>query len=315
MAEGPGGGQAQAAVPSADEWVVAVFGIDPAAWPAGGGSVPGPASAGSVGGTSEDGTIPSRPWSEVVDEALHGPAEYVPPLNIDPKVLASEDAKFAGPEGRKFKARIEDAAKKVQLDPGLLAAALLAEESRETFTKSSGKENTFHIGADDFLEKMSAIQKEVPAAKDLHVTPAVTNVNEQNRTVHTGTFKAEDAVLVDAVYLKFGELQVRKAFKALGSDFDTLTPELKFAFTRLAMNPGKDSVKTQVQKFLQTRDIADTAPGILIRTGVKTQDAGKLQSGATRVAGIGVHLSQKVFGTRFVGSDQALKPPQAAKPE
>jgi hypothetical protein len=237
----------------------------------------------------------------------------VPKLNIDPKVLASEDAKFDGPEGQKFKARIEDAAKKVQLDPGLLAAALLAEESRDTFTKSSGEENTFHIGADDFLEKMSAIQKEIPAANDLHVTPVAVNTNEQSRRVQTGKFKADDAVLVDAVYLKFGELQVRKAFTALGSDFDTLTPELKFAFTRLAMNPGKDSVKTQVEKFLKTRDIADTAPGVLIRTGVKDQDARKPQSGATRVAAIGIHLSQKIFGTRYVASDQALEPPRPAK--
>ncbi len=305
--------QTTTAILGPDQWVLAVFGIDPGAPISGGGTATGPLPA-APGQVGDAGTIPSRAWPEVADEALHGPAEYVPKLNIDPKVLASEDAEFDGPEGQKFKERIEDAAKKVQLDPGLLAAALLAEESRNTFTKSSGEENTFHIGADDFLEKMSAIKKEIPAAEGLEVIPIVVNVNEQRRKVTTGKFKAEDAVLVDAVYLKFGELQVRKAFTALGSDFDTLTPELKFAFTRLAMNPGKDSVKTQVEKFLKTRDIADTAPGVLIRTGVKDQDARKPQSGATRVAGIGVHLSQKIFGTRYMASGQTLEPPKPAKP-
>src|SRR4051794_20027552 len=83
--------------PGPDQWVLAVFGIDPGTSTSGGGPAPGPSLSAS-GQVSDDGIIPSRPWPEVVDEALHGPPEYVPKLNIDPKVLASEDAKFDGPE-------------------------------------------------------------------------------------------------------------------------------------------------------------------------------------------------------------------------
>jgi hypothetical protein len=48
---------------------------------------------------------------------------------------------------------------------------------------------------------------------------------------------------------------------------------------------------------------------------VKTQDARKPQSGATRVAGIGVHLSQKVFGNVYEPSSLELKKPKTPAKE
>lgn len=285
-------------------WASDFCGIDVVA------AAPGGSGTAQAADAPDDGIIPARPLRDVVDEALHGPPEYVPSLNIDPAILASEDKKFEGAEGERFKALVQDAATKVGLDPGLLAAALLAEEARGSFTKTSGEQDTFTIGADDYLSKRAEIERRIPAAKEIKITPIGEDENEQTRKVKSGAFRADQAVLVDAVYLKHGELKVRDAFEAQGADFDTLTPELKFAFTRLAMNPGKTPVAEQVKKFLATRDIADTAPDILIRTGIKGQDARKPQSGATRVSAIGVHLSQKVFGNVYTASSLSLAPPQ-----
>jgi RHS repeat-associated protein len=255
-------------------------------------------------------TIPSRPWKEIMNEILYGPPEYVPKLNIASKVLAQEDKLFEGTQGERFKKLIEEAAAKVDLDPGFLAASLIAEESRSSFTKTSGEQDTFVIGADDYVAKKADIDKRIPAASEIHFTSITRDFNEQGREVQTGHFDATKAVLVDAIYLKYGELKVRDVFKAHGVEFESLTPELRFAFTRLAMNPGKTPVESQIEKFLSTRDIADTAPGVLIRTGVTKQDISKPQSGATLVAGRAIHLSQKVFGNVYVPSSQSLITPK-----
>ena len=260
----------------------------------------------------ESDLIPAPPLSDVVDEALRGPREYKPPLNISDRVLKEEDGEFTGPNGELFKKRVEEAAAKVGLDAGLLAASLLAEWSRDdAFTKKSGKENTAKVGADDYLEKEEEIRNRIPAAQEVRVSDAgdaETFKNEEGRVIRRGKFDATKAVLVGAIYLKHGELKVRDALARHGVDFDSLTPELRFAFTRLAMNPGKEPVDKQIERFLLTRDIADTAPGILIRTGVRKQDRRKPQSGATLVAARGLHLSQKVFGNVYEPSSQSLVP-------
>jgi RHS repeat-associated protein len=266
-----------------------------------------PVGPGSVSGY---GTIPSRPWNEIVNEALYGPPEYTPKLNISKSVLTAEDKTFEGTQGARFKKLVQDAASKVGLDPGFLAAALLAEESRGSYTKTSGEQDTFTIGSDDYVNKKPEIDRRIPAAKEIEFTSITTDFNEQGREVKTGHFDATKAVLVNAIYLKFGELKVRDVFAKHGVDFESLTPELRFAFTRLAMNPGKNTVESQIEKFLASRDIADTAPGILIRTGVKSQDARKPQSGATLVAARGLHLSQKIFGNVYEASSLSLKPPK-----
>src|SRR5689334_12821799 len=138
--------------------------------------------------------------------------EYVPDLGTNPATVQMYDSYFVGTKGALLKTRIEDAAQRVGLNPGLLAASLFAEFSPGSYTKTSGEVDGWDIGTDDYKERKTDIERKIAAAKDLKPLRYEPARNEQGRDIaEVPVFKAKDAVLASAIYLKYAELEVRRA--------------------------------------------------------------------------------------------------------
>jgi hypothetical protein len=140
-------------------------------------------------------------------------------------------------------------------------------------------------------------------------------------------FKAQDAVLASAVYLKFAELQVRDTFAGMGGSFDRLPVEDQFALTRYTMNAGAGAMRQRALEFLgmaQKKDgtfsqknagkaFLQYKPGAL--TPSKTGDGPEMfnahhpQRAATAHAAQAMHLSQRVFGVIPDGGRDSLMLP------
>jgi RHS repeat-associated protein len=201
------------------------------------------------------------------------------------------DREFTGPTGERFKALVEDAARKVDLDPGLLAASLLAEVARNRYFRP--QQTTFVIGTDDLLqpENQAVIQQYkniYPAFGEIHVRPNGFDINEQGRSVPRGIFPGSEAVLVSAIYLKLGEIKARDVFEAHGQDFDAQPVEVRFALTRLGMNGGVGALQARINELLAGGDIP--------RSGATRRSSLHPYRTAVLHAARAIHLSQKVFG-------------------
>lgn len=216
--------------------------------------------------------------------------ELKPNLGVSESRIVEEDVNFQGTEGARFKASVEEAAHKVDIDPGLLAATLLAEKTRGTFTRRTGETDSFIIGADDFFEKRREIEALVPAARNIPQRRDRTDINEHGRSVDTITFSGKDAVLVDAAYLKYSEIRARFAFASRGGDFDALPVEVRFTLTRYGMNYGLGALEKQVRRIM-----GGSEP--IPRTGSTNPDTRHPLRTAVIHAAQAIHLSQKVFGT------------------
>ena len=245
--------------------------------------------------------------------------EYVPDLGTNPATVQMYDSYFVGTKGALLKTRIEDAAQRVGLNPGLLAASLFAEFSPGSYTKTSGEVDGWDIGTDDYKERKTDIERKIPAAKDLKPVRYEPATNEQGRNIaEVPVFKAKDAVLASAVYLKYAELEVRRVMTSMGGSFDRLTVEHQFALTRYAMNAGIGRTQQRVMEFL----------GLSLSKGVYSPDktpsefleyrSGTLKEGleqfsahhprraATAHAAQAIHLSQKIFGIDPAGAGDSL---------
>ena len=77
--------------------------------------------------------------------------------------VADLDRFFWGRDGKRLAKLVEDAAREVAIDPGLLGAVMMAETRRPASYLSSDKVSSYHIGTDDFFEGRAAIAARVPA--------------------------------------------------------------------------------------------------------------------------------------------------------
>jgi hypothetical protein len=66
--------------------------------------------------------------------------EYIPDLGTNPATVQMYDKYFTWKSGALLKTRIADAARQVDLNPGLLAASLFAEFEVDSYTKPKGQE-------------------------------------------------------------------------------------------------------------------------------------------------------------------------------
>ena len=166
-------------------------------------------------------------------------SEYTPDLGANQATIEMYDKYFDGTKGALLKKRIETEAAKVGLNPGLLASAMFAEDRVSSYTKGTGEVDGVDIGVDDYKERKVRIERRIPAAKGLKPTRYDAFTNEKGRLIpEVPYFKATDAVLASAVYMKYGELLVRDALFEMGGSFDRLPIEYRFALTRYAMNTG-----------------------------------------------------------------------------
>jgi subtilisin family serine protease len=162
-------------------------------------------------------------------------------LRVSGNYVAERDRQFWGTTGKKFRDLVEWAAGEVDINPGLLGAVLLAEVDTSSTYLSPDEVVTFLSGTDDFFEERAQLKANVPAFSKVHFDAAkkTTNTNESGRDVTTIPFNSgKDAALATAVYLKNGEIKLRKGAQNNGGDFDQFSIETQFALVRIAMAAG-----------------------------------------------------------------------------
>ena len=178
--------------------------------------------------------------------------EYTPDLGTNPATVQMYDSYFAGKNGSLLKTRIQDAARQVSVNPGLLAASLFAEYGSEYYARSNGREvEGWLIGTDDYKERKHDLERKIPAARAIKPIRYEPHRNENNRLIpEVPVFRAEQAVLASAAYLKDGELLIRDIMLGMGGSFDRLDVEHQFALARYTMNAGLGRAKKRVMEFL-----------------------------------------------------------------
>jgi hypothetical protein len=247
------------------------------------------------------------------------PAEYAPDLGTNRATVQMYDHYFQGPAGALLKTRIEAAAKAVGLNPGLLAATLFAEYKWQSYAKQTGEVHGWDIGTDDYKKRKADIERRVPAARSITPLRYETQTNEAGRVIpDVPVFKAGDAVLASAAYLKYGELQARDAVAEMGGRLDRLPVEYRFALTRYGMNAGPGALRKQIMallgmtrrhgKYVHTgtgRDFLQYKPWML-KDGKEQFTRHRPRRAATAHTAQAIHLSQAIFGVDPVSGDDSL---------
>ncbi len=177
---------------------------------------------GSLDATNPNFKKLSAEWSSIlaneVWKSIQAASENTD-LAVSGSEVADHDHFFWGRDGKRFKQLVEDCAKQVDLNPGLLGTIMMAETRDPYSYLSSNKVSSYYIGTDDFYEGRAEIAKRVPAyAKvgwDKNQKPEVhPNDAQQPRNVQSICFDSgRDAALAIAVYVKFGEVRCAKLRK------------------------------------------------------------------------------------------------------
>ncbi|MEO7923037.1 MAG: hypothetical protein ABIR30_05115 [Chitinophagaceae bacterium] len=203
-------------------------------------------------------------------------------FNVLHTLITENDKFFTNPvyKNEEFIKRIKEAAKKAGLDEALLAAALLQENTDKGQYVRPKDKSVFGIaiGVDHWVEKRKIILEKYPDAKNIAYTV------EKNQTLDATSevandvrFRGDEAVLAFAYYLGVNKERVRRSFIEHGSSFDTIPTDEQWAFTRLAMNPGKNNpIGKYVEDYLRgKKDVPITMKPIT------AQDSRHPVSGAT----------------------------------
>ena len=185
-------------------------------------------------------------WSQILSKEVRPAIEAAaedPNLAVRGRFVAERDPQLSGEQGEKFKEVVAWAANEAGLDPGFLAAVLLAEVGNSAPYLRRDQVSSFFIGTDDFFNERTQLQKFVPAFAKIRFGDRFTNVNEHGREVTSVLFTTgRDAALATAVYLKYGEIKLRKAMQKNGGDFNTLPMATRFALVRIAMAAGHGGI-------------------------------------------------------------------------
>jgi len=240
----------------------------------------------------------SREWAEIrnkeVWEAIQASAAN-PDLAVSGKEVADHHRFFWGKSGKRLKQLVENAAREVGLNPGLLGTIMMAETRRPQSYLSSRKVSSYHIGTDDFYEGRFAIKARVPAyAKvkwDKKQKPEVhfNDAKTKPRQVKTILFDSGSAaVLATAVYAKFYEVRLREIAASLNGNFDQLPLPTQFALTRMAMAAGAAGATPFLKAALKGEDI-------FVRRAIPVR-AYQTQRNATVRTAQAIHLSDWIFG-------------------
>jgi hypothetical protein len=186
----------------------------------------------------------SSEWIKILKNEIR-PAIASASENVDLKVsgvyVAERDPQFVAETGKKFKELVAWAASEVNLNPGFLAAVLLAEWDQNSLYLSSGAVSSFRTGTDDFFAQAASLRANVPAFSKVGFDEKkkTTSINEHGRVVTTIPFNSgKDAALATAVYLKYAEIKLRNAAQKNGGDFDKLPIETQYVLVRIAMAAG-----------------------------------------------------------------------------
>jgi hypothetical protein len=166
-------------------------------------------------------------------------------LEVSGALVTERDPELAGARGARFAAIVTSVAGAVDLDPGFVAAVLLAEVGSATPYLSTGEVQSFFTGTDDFLEQKNQLRANVPAFAQVRFDESRKRVfvNEHGRRVVSVPFRTgRDAALATAVYLKWAQTKLRRAMTKNGGNFDTLPMPTRFVLMRVAMAAGHGAI-------------------------------------------------------------------------
>ncbi|HRB81592.1 MAG TPA: hypothetical protein PK614_04955 [Nitrospira sp.] len=263
----------------------------------------------------------SSEWSKILNEeawkAIEASAENTELVVSGKEVIDHHRRFFRGKSGKRLKKLVEDAAREVDLNPGLLGTIMMAETRRPQSYLSSEKVRSYHIGVDDFYENRVAIKARVSAfvkvGWDRNQTPVVHDNDSKAckkkaaaqvagdkvlfdkysklcRQVKTILFDSgPDGVLATAVSLKFFEVRLREVATAkLNGEFDKLPLATRFALTRMAFTSGTGGATPFLKDALKGIDI-------FVRKAIPVQAYQKQRNATVRTAQA-MHLSDWIFG-------------------
>ncbi len=244
-------------------------------------------------------------------------SEYVPNLGAPeakpqpetaPEVLGRTDLDDAFRKRPLLVSRVQSVATELDIDPGLLAASLLAETSPSIWSKTSGTVASEELGMDDWFasEVKPQLQRIINAHPGLGLK--FSDVQATGETWDTSTEKAggaakprgqleaTKAVAAFGVYFKMQESLLRAAITAKGKatgglairTLDDLSPEQRFTVLRVGLNAG---VGVAVKLFLSLAKGAD-----IPRTGPTTRDPKHATRTAVLHVARAIHLAQEIFG-------------------
>jgi hypothetical protein len=219
-----------------------------------------------------------------------------PDLGVSARQVTQFVRSFRGRTGEGFKQRVAATAAKVGVNPGFLAANLLAETDRGAFM--GGTVDSFSIGTDDYYNRRADIQRKVPAARGVRTERGSleTATNENNREVNTITFASgQDALLAFAAYLKWNEITLREMAREMGGDFDALPVDVRWMLVRYAFNQGPNDVKSgpvEGAGYHLRRLIKEGKNPMVTKSGRFGPQRAATVHGAAQAP----HLSKEVFG-------------------
>jgi hypothetical protein len=265
---------------------------------------------------SQASTAPTATAPEYVPSV--GAAERAPPGGI-PKghaeVVGRLDLDDGVTNNTILRDRIESVAKELDIDPGLLAATLVAEKGFSPWSRTSGNARGESLGLDDWTGKVKnkatgeittdetepniekAIIKAHPnlglKVDDVKETGAWWDVSKENphgQLKPRTTLDATKAVAAAGVYLKMQETVLRRAIENThsGQNLDDLLPEERLTLLRVAFNGGVGTARDLFVHLVKGGDIQ--------RTGSVERDPNNAGRTAVLHMARAMHLDQTVFG-------------------
>jgi RHS repeat-associated protein len=252
--------------------------------------------------------------------------EYVPSVGAadrQPKVIPKGHAEVIGrldlddifQKNTVLRDRVESVAKELDIDPGLLAATLVAEKGTEIWSRTSGKVASEAIGLDDWFGKLKhKVSEDVKQSNEPERLKRIINAHpklnlkfedvketgewwdtsiEEKKSDYLkprGELDARKAVAVAGVYFKLQETVLRQAIKNTKSvqNLDDLLPEERLTLLRLAFNGGVGTARDLFLALVKGGDIP--------RSGNIERDKMKPIRTAVLHMARAIHLDQAVFG-------------------
>jgi hypothetical protein len=237
-----------------------------------------------------------------------GAPEHKPQPETMPEVLGRKDLDAVLTGNARLRARVERVAKELDIDPGLLAAELLAEEGASVWSGTSGTVPSEVLGLDDWFGEDEKPVLESIIKAHLGLGLKFTDVKATGETWDTsaekaggglkprGKLDADKAVAAFGVYLKMQEKVLRGAIQQKSAalrdspirTLEDLTPDQRLTVLRVGLNAG---VTPGLELFMRL-----ARGGDIPRSGKTTRD----KKHATRTAVLhvarAIHLAQAVFG-------------------
>jgi hypothetical protein len=214
-------------------------------------------------------------------------------LNTTRNGLFGFDSAFRGRTGAAFAAQVDKTARRVGLDPGLLATNLLAEIQDPATWMKAGPIQSHEVGVDYWDEERPRIRKAVPAAKtikekivrDASGQPLhfINEAGNDTGPIHEFATGA-DGMLALSCSVAFRDARLRDSLRA--GVYDRLPLAVRFAAIRLALNAGLSPARRMVKDAAAGRDP-------LVRKG-PVGPSHPVRTASLR-AGQAIHLSCTVF--------------------